>query len=196
MSHACEFFGTHKHFVKKKKRFEIFSNRFFDLTRKSSRISALAAKLLRCPSAGKALCHCHGTRRGYNIVKGSFVDIPQGDHTVMIKTAWDDTAIDKDAKMILESITEDLVSHILGGKIGPRETFSILKMKLIAYTRTSRAPFPFFLRKTRLHKRQGIDISALVIASVPKTQTNENAVSTCHIGKIETIADITQIILI
>ena len=72
-------------------------------------------------------------------------DISKVDDTFPVQTAGNHGTVAQNAEMILQTVAEHTVSHILAGGVGPCEAVSELQMKLVLNTVATVAllPFPF-----------------------------------------------------
>ena len=96
--------------------------------------------------------------------------------------------------MILQTVAEDLVSSVASLHIGPFKALAVFQMQFVADTRAPLAHMPL-LGELLVHESDGINVSALVVALIPEAKNRQYAVFACVVGKIQTIPDITQIIL-
>ena len=77
--------------------------------------------------------------------------------------------------MISETVTEHLITYYVLFDVRPFKSVSVLEMELVLYSRATLALTPFSVGKTLLEDRQCVDISALVVASVPKAENGKNS---------------------
>ena len=93
---------------------------------KSGSIAAAATQLLRRISGCKAIINCFGLLRVQNLVQVLSKDVAQWNISLMVKTAWDNSAVTKDSYVIPHAIAKYPVTLHRCGQVRPVEFIAML----------------------------------------------------------------------
>jgi hypothetical protein len=93
----------------------------------------------------------------------------------------------------IASVTEDLIAKLTLFNVGPIEAIAILKVQAVAYSYAVYPFFPFTVGKSLSEYFESVDISALVIAPVPKAQDGEYAALGCAVCEVYERIDIAEV---
>lgn len=84
----------------------------------------------------------------------------------MIKAAGHYCAVYKYAEMVAKAVAEYSLTKVIARDVGPIEAVAVFEVQAVMYSRPTLAERPF-IREPFLHNSEGVNIPALVVASVP-----------------------------